>query len=174
MKRFCSLLFCLSLLNFLPNGADAIMVGLSTKQLTVDASTIVLGKIIGLESKWTEDRSTIITVAKVQVAEVYKGEPTSDIIFVEYEGGKVGNVGLMVSDTKIPSVADRVMLFLRHKEVADPDSNYIIVAKGQGQYTADEDNILHKEGFSVAEGADKIDTEIPLESLVNKIRNSVK
>ena len=152
----------------LPTTTAAIMLGMSTDQLTDDSSLVVVGKIVDSRAAFHKD--TIVTTLTVEVSQALKGSFEKKMIHVDYEGGKVDNIGLLVSDTKIPPVGERVVLFLAPKSPNGEDSGYRVVGKAQGQYRIDENNMLHKDGFSVVGGQNMLDTEIPLEVLIEKVR----
>jgi hypothetical protein len=149
--------------------ATAIMMGLSTEDLTRASKIIVLGEVINVASHWNSDRTTILTSASILVKDVVKGEQLEQMITVAYEGGEVGDIGLKVSDTVPLVTGEEVLLFLKPEEETGAN-NYSIVGRAQGKYIISKDGIASKTGFSLIEGKEAVDNDIPLSDLIEKIR----
>ncbi|MDZ7698923.1 MAG: hypothetical protein U5R49_19020 [Deltaproteobacteria bacterium] len=97
---------------FLASQASALMVGLSTEELTRASETVVIGEVEDVKSQWNEDGSSIVTRATVLVSEAVKGKVRDSRVTVEYRGGEVGDVGMRVSDTPSLKKGENVILFL--------------------------------------------------------------
>jgi hypothetical protein len=149
--------------------ATATMVGLSTEDLTKASKIIVIGEVINVASHWNSDRTTILTSASILVKDVVKGEQLEQMITVEYEGGEVGDIGLKVSDTVPLVTGEEVLLFLKSEQDTGAN-NYSIVGRAQGKYIISKDGIASKTGFSLTEGQEAVDNDIPLSELIEKIR----
>ncbi len=155
------------------------MVGLSTEDLTKGSDTVVTGRVETTESYWSADGRTILTRATVLVSEVVKGAPGSERVFVEYEGGEVGDIGLKVSDMAPLVQGETIVLFLKTGSARRAQSveghgagpTYNIVGKAQGKYVVDERGIARKSGFSVAGGEERIENDIPYHELINRIKS---
>ncbi len=158
--------------------ALGMMIGLSTEELTISSDLIVIGSIQGVESMWSEDGKIIISRAKIIVDSVIRGRSDKRILTVEYLGGEVGDIGLQVSDVKPLKQGENLLLFLEigkrqrlsSMPLPNEDTYYSIVGNAQGRYTITPQGIAKKDGFSVVKGSESIDSEIPLEALVDKIR----
>ncbi len=163
------------LLTLLPNQAAAIMLGLSTAELTLGSDAVVLGKVANAKAQWNEDQSLIITKATVTVEKVVLGRTLQKEVTVEYIGGEIGDVGLGVSDEVQLIPGERVLLFLQSgtSKLKKRVSAYSVVGHAQGKYRIDADGIAGKSGFTVLtrQDAERIDNNIPLQKLIDKIRS---
>jgi hypothetical protein len=185
MKRYITHLLFLCFLFVSSSPALGVMIGLSTEDLTNSSDLIVVGSVQGVESMWSEDGKGIISRAKIIVNSVISGKWDQEVLNVEYNGGEVGEVGLKVSDAKPLKQGDNLLLFLKIKNGQKqkiggnhaPLTNEIyhsIVGKAQGQYTITLQGIAKKDGFSVIQGSELIDNDIPLNVLIDKIRGIKK
>lgn len=174
MKFAPTFVFALLLLNLSPAPVSSVMLGLSTEQLTRDASIVARGQIVDKVSKWTADRQSIVTVVTIRLAEVYKGKPAKNTLSVEYEGGQVGDTGLLVSNIRIPSVGEDVIVFLKAKKMERLTTIYNQVGNAQGQYLIDENNTARKGNMLLLDDEDRVDYDIPLEKLVEKIKRAAE
>ncbi len=177
-RSLALLLLILSLFVF-PSFLPAMMVGLSTEELSNRSERVVVGTVESKESFWSSDGSTIITSVVVTVEDAIKGEHPGEPLVIQYEGGEIGNIGMKVSDTPSFQEGERVLLFLETPDGqaapltamnAGSQKTYKIVGKGQGKYSISPDRIARKKGFSIADGAKKIDKDIQLDALIQKIR----
>ena len=155
----------------------ALMMGISTEELTRSSELVVSGQVESVESSWTADGKSIVTRAVVLINETVKGQAQGDRVVVEYEGGEVGGTGLKVSDMSPLLKGSDVILFLKSGMSKAPLSKqgqqqktYHLVGKSQGKYTVGEDGIARKDGFSIMSGEQKVDSNISRQELVNKIR----
>lgn len=162
----------LSLTVFLQPG-QAVMVGLSTEELTKGSELVVQGRVLGVSSHWSADGSTIVTSATVTISRTMKGKALGREIEVEYEGGEAGGMRLMVSDTPVLKAGEDVLLFLnKAKSKRHGTDVYAIFASGQGKYSVSPDGTASKEGFSLAAGHGKVDNNIHVDALRTKIKKA--
>jgi hypothetical protein len=154
----------------LPSPSSAIMEGISTEELTRSSDIVVDGDVIDSRAFWSSDGKTIITRAVVRMREVIRGKLVQKRIVVEYDGGEIGQTGLMVSDMATLKKGERVILFLRAGKSRRGGNAFQIVGKGQGKYLIGADNIARKRGFTVLRGRELIDNDIPVDILKDKIR----
>lgn len=166
-----SILFYLTLF-LLPLPSSAIMVGLSTEELTLSSDAVIMGEVESVESRWDKEGKTIFTRAIIEVTETIKGKTKSKFIRVNYEGGEVGDIGLMVSDVAPLKKGERVLLFLQADKQEKVDDLYTITGKAQGKYTVHEDGTARKGGFSIVDGQELIDEALPVEKLIEKIKGA--
>ncbi len=157
---------------------SALMLGISTEELTRNAELVVSGKVERVESSWTADGKSIVTRATVLIDEPVKGQQQDGRLVVEYEGGEVGSIGLKVSDMSPLVKGSDVILFLKSSASRAPLSaqddakkTYRLVGKSQGVYTIDENGVARKSGFSVMGGEAAIDNNISRQELIHKIRS---
>ena len=66
---------------------------------------------------------------------------------------------------------EKLILFLETGKSRQDGNVFNIVGKAQGKYTIDNNGIARKGGFSVISGEEIIDNNIPVDILINKIRN---
>lgn len=148
----------------------AVMKGLSTDDLTKSSDMVVIGEVEDVEAQWSIDGQTIFTSATVSISEVVAGRPLPGKIVVEYEGGELGDIGLKVSDMATLDKGDKVLLFLKTARSKKFGSAYNMIGKAQGKYKIGEDGIARKGGFSIADGGNEIDNDLPIDVLAEKIR----
>ena len=86
------LLFTIALDSF------AIIIGPVTKEkLILNSHDIIHGIVKEVRSEWDENHSTIYTYAKIEVLNVFKGEPRDQAV-VQIPGGTVNDTSLWVED----------------------------------------------------------------------------
>jgi hypothetical protein len=175
--RICFLAGLMLFLSLVP--ASALMLGISTEELTRSAELVVSGNVESVEPSWTADGKSIVTRAIVVINETVKGQAQSDRVVVEHEGGEVGGVGLKVSDIAPLVKGSHVVLFLKGGASRAPLSAqgatqrvYHLVGKSQGKYTVGEDGIARKNGFSLMGGEGAVDNNISRQELIEKVRRA--
>jgi len=162
---------CCVVIGVFASGSRAVMKGLSTEELTKSADTVIIGEVADVQAQWSKDGSSIFTIATIDVSQVVRGQTLPARISVEYEGGEVGDIGLRVSDVGTLEKGEKVLLFLKTAKSKKDGSAYTMVGKSQGTYRIGADGIASKSGFSVMDGQDAIESNIPLSDLVKKIRS---
>ena len=168
-RLFIFNLLCFMLVFLIPFSLSAQMIALSTKELTQLSKNVIVGKVETTVAQWSEDGKTIITRATIQINNVIRGKLDMNKIIVEYPGGEIGDIGLKVSDVSSLKAGEEVILFLSRKNEKD-DSVFKIAGNAQGHYTIDKDGIARKGGFSVIGDKSTIDNNVPVNSLIDKIR----
>jgi hypothetical protein len=184
MKKAACIVTILLVLLLSFSEVPAIMVGLSTEQLTKRSDLVIIGRIENVVSMWSDDAKHIISRATVIVREVVRGELDEDIIVVEYLGGEVGGIGLRVSDVRPLKSGEELLFFLKLKldpaktrELSSSEAGgkiYYIVGGAQGQYVIDPAGIARKDGFSIIGGQEVIENNIPVRTLIDKIQGVEK
>lgn len=171
-RNLIMMLLCLMFVYFLSSQAFAIMVGLSTEELTRASEVVIRGEVEDVESLWSKDRKIIFTSASIVINDVIKGKIAQEKIVVEYEGGEIGNIGLRVSDVSPLKKGERVVLFIKAGKSKKDELGdiYNIAGSAQGKYIIGDDGIARKSGFSVVDGKDVIDNNISVDALIGKIR----
>ncbi|MFO7651941.1 MAG: matrixin family metalloprotease [bacterium] len=99
----------------LAGSASALLVEMSPAEVSREASLIVSGTVTAVNSRWSDDRSTIYTDVTFTVDAQAKG-PTEQSVTVRVPGGEVDDIGLAVEDQPRFSVGDRATLHLRPAE----------------------------------------------------------
>lgn len=159
---------CICLWGIVPS--SAIMIGLSTELLTKQSGLVVTGEVKETKSQWADNGKAIVTIATIVIDEVVKGRSDTKTIQVKCEGGEVDGIGMRVSDSAELAGGEKVFLFLNHGHQKSDSAEYEIVGKAQGKYTIGKDNIARKKGFSVADKKEVIDNDIPVRTLIEKIK----
>lgn len=140
MKRFVSLGLVLMVMAAIPVGASTFF-KMTQKDLVRDSEAVVQGKVLQVNSFWTEDGSIIVSEAMVQIEEKILGDAPSHVI-VRTFGGTVG--GFTVEAHGFPEFKanERVLLFL------EPERDGVARVAGyqQGQYRL----IVDKAGNEIA------------------------
>jgi hypothetical protein len=148
----------------------AVMIALSTENLTSESALIVLGNVKQVKSEWGEDKKSIFTFATVTVRETIKGKAANKTLKIMYEGGEIDGIGMRVSDVTIPDVGENVLLFLKPAKTRQFETIYKNVGKAQGQYKIGKDGIAKKAGYSLEGSAKDIDNNLPIDVLIEKIK----
>ena len=156
-----------------PN-AVATVVAMSTAQLTQASSLVVVGRVARTEARWTPDHQRIVTVAAVIVDDVLKGQWGRRRVLVEHEGGEVGDMGLVVTDTPSLAKGERVVLFLTEGREERGKKIHRVVGEIQGKYQVDERGVAKKGDMDAVGDLSQVDFELPFEQLVATIRRAVK
>jgi hypothetical protein len=116
-------------------------------QLTVAADAVVVGRVIGAQSRWTEDRRRIVTDVTVEVDEALKGAPGKTVI-IRQPGGRVGDVGQRVDGIASFAPGEQVLVFLE----ARPDGAYLVQGMSQGKFRIERSK-KGKAALAIPEGA---------------------
>ncbi len=152
----------------------ALMQALSTEYLTQAAGLVIRGRVTGLESRWSDDRRSILTRVRVSVHEVYKGTAPAKDLTVEIPGGEVGGIGMRVSDTPGLRLGEEVILFLGATGRKRTAGVFAIVGKAQGKYSVAPDGTASRCGFTVAGDRSLADDKLPVTELIAKIRRAAR
>ena len=111
----------------------------SLQQLAKASSRILVGKVLSQESKWVGKK--IVTVAKVEPLEVFKGDVTPGrVVEIGYLGGTVGTTAMEYGHEPTLQRGEIVLLFLREPDpkaivpglrIAQEDGRIRLVAPGE-------------------------------------------
>ena len=171
--HFVNIFLCLTFVYILSSQAFAIMVGLSTEELTRASEVVIRGEVVDVKPHWSEDGKTIFTSASIMISDIIKGKLYQKKIIVEYEGGEIANIGVKVSDVQPLTKGEKIILFLKSGKSKKGEKNgdiHNIVGSAQGKYTIGNDGIARKSGFSIIEGKEVIDNNISVDALIDKIK----
>ncbi|MGA9524220.1 MAG: hypothetical protein WBV82_22390 [Myxococcaceae bacterium] len=97
--------------------------------LTRDADTIVVGRVVKSESRWTADRRRIVTDVTVEVGESLKGAPGKTVV-IRQPGGRVGDIGQRVDGVASFKQGEEVVVFLEQR----PDRSFMLSGMSQGKF----------------------------------------
>ena len=163
-------IFCTTIIVLFSHHALAIMIGLTTEQLTKASQTVIMGQVENVTFQWSQGGRSIVTRATVAVDEIIRGNLNENQVIIEYEGGEVGEIGLKVSDAPSLMKGENVILFLETKNDTRGGLIRKIVGKAQGKYSIGADGVARKMGFTVVRGKNAIDNSLPVNQLVDRIR----
>ncbi len=148
--------------------AAAMMLEMDIEQLTKGSSSVVVGKVTDSQSMWKGDE--IVTVVTLQIDEVVKGKVGKKTIAVEYLGGQIGDVELVVSDVRIPIFGEDLLLFL----LPARDNRFSVFGKAQGQFSLDtKRGVAERGGYLLMKDADRHPVKTyRLEQLIRLIKRA--
>ncbi|MCI0469531.1 MAG: hypothetical protein L0Y62_05635 [Nitrospirae bacterium] len=170
------LLVCLTIIFLPPSGALSLMLPISTEELTRGSDIVIIGEVVETKSYWGDGRKAIYTLSSVKATRIIKGEAREGMIYVEYLGGEVEDIGMRVSDSVSLRKGESVLLFLKsagtdgkERGISEGAGFYNVVGMAQGKYRIESGNV-RKDGFKVMNGEGAIDNDMPLDVLIEKIR----
>lgn len=158
------------------------MIKLSLEDLSVESEAIVIGQVQDIQCHWSMDQSVILTVVMLKVHESLKGHIANELIFIQYSGGEIGELGLRVSDAPEFHPEEKVLVFIKSiKNATDPKNSmvvalnfipsYEVFGDAQGKYSIDQDGIASKSGYTLMGDQPDQDRAYPLEKLKIQIKN---
>lgn len=164
--------------------ASAMMVGLSTEELTRNSQAIIKGVVEEKQSYWSADGKLIMTKAYVRVSEAVK-QSGNDIqpgnrVAIEYLGGEKDGLIMKVSAATPLSVGEEVLLFINPASVdkraasekgAASEKVYNIFGFAQGQYSISKDGVAKKNvSHAIINKKEVVEDNLPVEELIFKIK----
>ena len=167
----CLLICCVVI--FITSPVTALMIPLSTEELTDQSELVIRVTVEDIQGKWSKKKDVIVTQVSIIIDKIYKGTLDEEKVIVEFDGGEVDGVGFGVSDTAQFTKGEEVLVFLKSGLSKVDGFVYNLIGAAQGKYIIDEEGIAKKEGFSVfiAKEEDKtlIDNNISVDTLIKKI-----
>ena len=156
------------------NTATALMEALSISALVKASSSIVRGEVVDTQAMWSESGDEIVTRATIRVQKDFKRLVSDKLITVEYLGGEVGDIGMMVSDSPQMFVGEEIIIFLKQPEDAIDQQRFHIVGSAQGKYTLEEDGMVRTMGFSLMEQDGFMYRELSETDLIQQITDALQ
>ena len=156
------------------NTATALMEALSISALVKASSSIVRGEVVDTQAMWSESGDEIVTRATIRVQRDFKRLVSDKLITVEYLGGEVGDIGMMVSDSPQMFVGEEIIIFLKQPEDAIDQQRFHIVGSAQGKYTLEEDGMVRTMGFSLMEQDGLMYRELSEADLIQRITDALQ
>lgn len=160
------------------------MIKLSLRSLTQEAELIILGEVENVRSEWSLDRQLILSLADLHVQEVWKGKILYSKVLIQYPGGRIGELGLAVSDAPSFHKGERVFVFLQAIRNRIHPKNSFTVASNlfpsftvfgamQGKYSIGQNGIAIKSGYGLYPNLKEPegDKVLPFADLKERIRN---
>jgi hypothetical protein len=105
------------------------MVAADLPTLTRKAQLIVVGKVTKVESRWTQDKSRVVTDIEIAITETVKGAPRKTVTLVQ-GGGTMGDVREKVHGMPAFAADEEVFLFLEPRG----SQRFATVGMAQGKF----------------------------------------
>ncbi|MCY1045449.1 hypothetical protein OV208_29310 [Corallococcus sp. bb12-1] len=117
-----------ALLGGLPAGATT-MLRADLPQMAQASDAVVQGVVRRVQSRWSGDNRRIVTDVEIEVTESLKGT-SGGTVLVTQPGGRVGDIGQVVSGLATFSEGEEVVVFLEKKGA----SAFQLAGMAQGKY----------------------------------------
>lgn len=127
MKKRLLSLVAVAALAALPLSAST-FIAMDEGELLASSQAVVQGEVLDVRSFWNDDRTAIVTEARVLVDELLAGEAPS-VVVVKTFGGQVGDYAILAHGFPTFQAGEQVLLFL----AADGD-DYRVAGYRLGQY----------------------------------------
>lgn len=105
------------------------MVAVDVPTLSQKAQSIVIGRVTQVASRWTSDKSRVVTDIEVVVTETLKGAAADKVLLVQ-TGGTVDDVRQVVHGMPSFTAGEEVFLFLEPRGA----SRFATVGMAQGKF----------------------------------------
>ncbi len=146
MKRLLALAGALVMLAAYNTPVHATTVeAMSLRRMATEAPSIVHGTVVAISSRWTENRSIIVTEIRIAVHEVLKGDDVSEIV-VTQPGGTVGSLRVDADGAVSFREGEEAILFLGRS----PRGLTYVVGLSQGRF----DVVVDRQGRKLVRGLD--------------------
>lgn len=143
MKRA---LVILALLAF-AGPASGLMLEVPLDRLAAGSDAVVRAKVMEMESRWTDDRTTIVTDVTFSIVESWAGDLViGSKLVLQVEGGEVGDLGVRVEHQPVFRPGEETVLFLK----ATPSARYRVNALEQGKFMVLGDQVTGFRGESLS------------------------
>jgi 3-phosphoglycerate kinase len=156
------------------NTATALMEALSIDTLVKASSSIIRGEVVDTQAMWSESGDEIVTRVTIRVQKDFKRLVSDKFITVEYLGGEVGDIGMMVSDSPQMFVGEEIIIFLEQPQGVIDQQRFHIVGSAQGKYTLEEDGMVRTMGFSLMEQDGLMYRELSETDLIQQITDALQ
>ena len=154
--------------------AVALMEALSISTLVKASASIIRGEVIDTESMWNESGDEIVTRATIRVQNDFKRQVSEELVTVEYLGGEVGEIGMMVSDSPQMFAGEEVIIFLEPSEASTDRQRFHVVGSAQGKFTLEEDGMVRTMGFTLVEQDGLMYRELSEADLIQQITDALE
>ncbi len=139
-KSFLALAATLSLLA-LPAGAST-FIHMSPAELVAQADALIQGRVVDINSFWSESGRLIVTEARVAVDETIFGEASSTVT-VRTFGGKVGDIQVEAHGFPSFEKGEHVLLYV---QTEPEDGSLRVLGYQQGQFRV----VTRRDGVTLA------------------------
>ncbi|MDP6920112.1 MAG: hypothetical protein QGH43_12790 [Arenicellales bacterium] len=154
--------------------AVALMEALSISTLAKASTSIIRGEVIDTESMWNESGDEIVTRATIRVQSDFKRQVSEELVTVEYLGGEVGEIGMMVSDSPQMFAGEEVIIFLEPSEASTDRQRFHVVGSAQGKFSLEEDGMVRTMGFTLVEQDGLMYRELSETDLIQQITDALE
>ena len=154
--------------------AVALMEALSISTLAKASTSIIRGEVIDTESMWNESGDEIVTRATIRVQSDFKRQVSEELVTVEYLGGEVGEIGMMVSDSPQMFAGEEVIIFLEPSEASTDRQRFHVVGSAQGKFSLEEDGMVRTMGFTLVEQDGLMYRELSETDLIQRITDALQ
>lgn len=156
---------------------------MSTKELTEESSSVLLGTCTQMESYWVDGNSKIFTRIKIRGQQYLKGDLGAETE-ITIPGGQIGNTIYEVTDMPVFRQGEEVLLFVWQH----PTGKQLVMGGAQGKLSVEMDKATGKKivrgapiQLESAAGLRKAASEQPqtakkifLDDFMNEVRSYVK
>ena len=154
--------------------AVALMEALSISTLVKASTSIIRGEVLDAESMWSESGDEIVTRVTIRVQSDFKRLVSEELVTVEYLGGEVGEIGMMVSDSPQMFAGEEVIIFLELSDVSADQQRFHVVGSAQGKFTLEEDGMVRTMGFTLVEQDGLMYRELSEADLIQRITDALE
>ena len=107
------------------------------QELLDQASYVLVGNVVKIESNWNPQKTQIYSDATISVEEVLRGDDVSNQVVVQYLGGEVEGLGQIVSSEASFTLGERVEVYLTTCQ----EGKFSVVAGDRGKISLSSQNI---------------------------------
>jgi len=154
--------------------AVALMEALSISTLVKASTSIIRGEVIDTQAMWSESGDQIVTRATIRVQSDFKRQVSEELVTVEYLGGEVGEIGMMVSDSPQMFTGEEVIIFLEPSEASTDQQRFHVVGSAQGKFSLEEDGMVRTMGFTLVEQDGLMYRELSETDLIQRITDALE
>ena len=154
--------------------AVALIEALSISTLVKASTSIIRGEVIDTEAMWSESGDAIVTRATIRVQSDFKRQVSEELVTVEYLGGEVGEIGMMVSDSPQMFTGEEVIIFLEPSEASTDQQRFHVVGSAQGKFSLEEDGMVRTMGFTLVEQEGLMYRELSETDLIQQITDALE
>ena len=154
--------------------AVALMEALTISTLVKASTSIIRGEVVDTQAMWSESGDAIVTRATIRVQNDFKRQVSEELVTVEYLGGEVGEIGMMVSDSPQMFAGEEVIIFLEPSEASTDRQRFHVVGSAQGKFTLEEDGMVRTMGFSLMEQDGLMYRELSEADLIQRITDALQ
>jgi hypothetical protein len=109
----------------------------ATEDLARRADVVVVGKVTGVTSEWSSDRSRIVSRVTVSIDQHIKGDESQNSVTISTPGGEVGGVGEVYSHMPRFKMDEQVIVFA----AKDQRGVLRVVGGDEGKLTVTKDEV---------------------------------